>query len=343
MTKRADDDLPDRTIVDAKRTQLGVGKRDPKAPPALIGTTVLGRYRIEALLGKGAMGTVFRGLDEKLDRGVAVKVMHEHLGTEPKMVARFQREAKAAGRLQHPNLISVHDVGTTPEGLQVMVLELAHGAPLADLMKEPLPRARIIALVRQLLAGLAHAHDAGLIHRDLKPANVLVETAATGELARIVDFGIAVLRDPDESVAGAKLTSTGQVLGTPVYMAPEQAMGETIDHRIDLFALGVIVYEMLAGVWPFEGNAIEIAVANISKDPPPITTRAPGTDPDPMLERFAHKLMARQLDKRFASAHDALAVLELLDSDPQAAALALGVTDIHKSLGMIALAPLDQD
>ena len=340
MGRRSDDDA-DGTVVDIKRTELGVGKSARREPPALAGKTVLGRYRIEALLGKGAMGTVFRGVDEKLEREVAIKVMHDHLGAEPTMLARFQREAKAAGRLQHPNLVSVLDVGATPEGLQVMVLELARGPALADLMTKPLPRAQIIHLVRQLLSGLAHAHEAGLIHRDLKPANVLVEHAAGGtEIARIVDFGIAVLRDPDDTVAGGKLTSTGQVLGTPVYMAPEQATGDAIEHRIDLFALGVIVYEMLAGAWPFDGNAIEIALANISKDPPPVAVRSPGSDPDPLLERFARKLMARQLDKRFSSAHAALDVLELLETDPQAAALALGMIDVSKSLGTITLPPI---
>ncbi|MDX2092274.1 MAG: serine/threonine-protein kinase [Kofleriaceae bacterium] len=351
MAKRSDEESADRTLVDVQRTQLGVGhraeftklkaKREDNLPAQLVGKTVLGRYRLEALLGKGAMGAVFRGVDEKLDREVAVKVMHQHLGAEPTMLARFQREAKAAGRLQHPNLVSVLDVGTTPDGLQVMVLELARGPALVDLLTAPLPRARIVLLVRQLLSGLAHAHDAGLIHRDLKPGNVLVERAPDGsELARIVDFGIAALRDPDDSVAGGKLTSTGQVLGTPVYMAPEQATGEAIDHRIDLFALGVIVYEMLSGQWPFDGNAIEIALANISKDPPPVEQRTPGANPDPMLERFARKLMARQLDRRFASAHEALEVLDQIDTDPQAAALALGVTDIHKSLGTITLPPI---
>jgi serine/threonine-protein kinase len=122
-------------------------------------------------------------------------------------------------------------------------------------------------------------------------------------------------------------------------MAPEQATGDAIDHRIDLFALGVILYEMLAAAWPFEGNAIEIALANVSKDPPPVAERTPGTTPDPLVERFARKLMARQLDQRFASARAALEVLDLLDTDPGAAALALGVLDVHRSLATIALPP----
>jgi len=324
---------------DSLRTKLGVGDVKQADIPELVGKVVLERYKVEAVLGKGAMGTVFRGSHHKLARSVAIKVLHPHLVDDPTMLARFQREAQIAARLQHPNLISVLDIGETDDGQHVMVLELAKGPSLADVMgKKPLATERTVKLVRQLLAGLDHAHHEGLIHRDLKPANVMVETSDSGEeIARIVDFGIAILRNPDESIAGGKLTSTGQVLGTPLYMAPEQAKGEAFDHRIDLFALGVIVYEMLSGTWPFVGSAIEIAIANISQDPPPIADRAPGVKADPLLERFARKLMARKLADRFASAHDALVILELIQKDPVEAALALGIMNVKRALDVIAL------
>ena len=324
---------------DGLRTRLGVGDVKPQAVPELVGKLVLDRYKVLGVLGKGTMGAVFRGTDEKLARTVAIKVLHAHLVDDPTMLARFQREARVAARLQHPNLISVLDVGETPDGLHVMILELALGPTLADLIgKQPQPTARILHLARQLLAGLEHAHDAGLIHRDLKPANVLVETSSSGEeIARIVDFGIAVLRDPDDSIAGGKLTSTGQVLGTPLYMAPEQAKGDPIDHRIDLYALGVIIYEMLSGKWPFVGSAIEIALASISQDPPTIAQRAPGVDADPLLERFARRLMARKLDERLATAHEALELLDLIAGDPRQAGLSLGIMDVQRALEIIAL------
>jgi len=324
---------------DSLRTKLGVGDVKPQDVPALVGKVVLERYRVEAVLGKGAMGTVFRGSHQKLARSVAIKVLHAHLVDDPIMLARFQREAQVAARLSHANLIAVLDIGETEDGQHVMVLELAKGPSLADVMsKKPLAPARVIALVRQLLAGLDHAHNAGLIHRDLKPANVMVETSDSGEeIARIVDFGIAILRNPDESIAGGKLTSTGQVLGTPLYMAPEQAKGDPVDHRIDLYALGVIVYEMLAGTWPFVGSSIEIAIASISQDPPPIAVRAPGVLADPLLEQFARRLMARRLSDRLATAHDALGLLELIAKDRTAAALALGIMDVPRALNMIGL------
>jgi serine/threonine protein kinase len=326
---------------DTTRTKIGVGDVKDKPIPELVGKTVLERYRVEAVLGKGAMGTVYRGSHHRLARSVAIKVLHEHLVHDTKMLARFQREAQIAARLQHPNLISVLDIGETEDGLHIMVLELAKGPSLADvMMKKALTPERTIHLVRQLLAGLDHAHNEGLIHRDLKPANVMVETSDSGEeVAKIVDFGIAVLRDPDETIAGGKLTSTGQILGTPLYMAPEQAKGDAFDHRVDLFALGVIVYEMLSGKWPFEGSAIEIAIANIGQDPPPIAQRAPDVTVDPLLERFARQLMARRLINRFGTAHEALQVLDLIAEDRVEAALALGIMNVKRALDVVSLPP----
>jgi len=225
------------------------------------------------------------------------------------------------------------EVGQTTDGYQLIVLELARGPSLRQLMTEPLPAERIVALVKPILRGLEHAHQAGLIHRDLKPDNVMVEHAGDGtEIPRIVDFGIAVLREPDES--DDKLTASGVIVGTPLYMAPEQAKGEPFDHRIDLFALGVTVYEMLAGVPPFSGSAIEIAIANINNDPPAIATK--GVTADPVLEAFARKLMARKPDHRFQTARAALEVLELVD-DPELAMLRMGRMDVAKARAVVEL------
>ena len=216
------------------------------------------------------------------------------------------------------------DIGTTPDGKKLMVLEFAPGHPMAELVCMPLARPRVIELTRQLLCGLEHAHHLGLVHRDLKPENVLVERTRDGsEIARIVDFGIATLRDGEESADACRLTTTGMVLGTPMYMSPEQARGERVDQRTDLFALGVIVYEMLAGKPPFDGSGVEIMMLNMAQDPPSVMTRA-GRDVDPLLEAFARKLMAREASDRFPSASEALRVLQLIDRDRDAAARALG-------------------
>jgi serine/threonine-protein kinase len=282
-----------------------------------IGTIVEERYRIEAVLGGGAMGRVYRARHVRLGREVAVKVLRDDLMREPAVVERFAREARVAARLRHPNLVSLLDVGE-----HLMVMELAPGRALVELTGAPMPRANVVSIVSQLLRGLAHAHAAGLVHRDLKPENVLVD--ADG-IARIVDFGIAVVRDRDESIDGRRLTDAGLVVGTPVYMSPEQAKGRAVDHRTDLFSLGVMMYELLAGSPPFDGTGAEVALANVTQDPPLIADRVRGVAVDPLLEAFVHKLMARRLDDRFASAHDALTTLELIDRDRDAAARCLGV------------------
>ncbi len=328
----------DDTLRDSKRTMLGVGDLSPpRTDDDLIGKLVIGRYVVEEQIGKGAFGAVYRGYHGKLKRPVAIKVLHPHLVHEPRILERFRREAQLAARLAHANVAGVLDVGETLDGRQLMVLELAEGRPLSALLDGPQPPARVIGLVRQLLLGLEHAHAAGLVHRDLKPDNIIVEQRTDGtEVPRIVDFGIAVLRAPDESFMGSRLTATGQMIGTPLYMAPEQAKLEEVDHRADLFALGVIVYQLLAGTTPFMGSAVEVAIANMSKDPPPIAERA-AVDTDPLLERFARKLMAREVAHRFPSARAALAALDLIERDPDAAGAALGVMDPDLAMSVVAL------
>jgi eukaryotic-like serine/threonine-protein kinase len=279
---------------------------------------------VECELGRGAMGTVYRGVH--IDgREVAIKALHPHLVEQPEMLARFEREAALAAKLAHPNVAGVIAVAATPHG-RVMVLDLARGTGLDKIIADgPLAPARAVTLVAQLLRGLDHAHAAGLVHRDLKPDNVMVETADDGtETARILDFGIAVLSEREAALASTRLTASGIVLGTPAYMAPEQARGTVLDGRADLFALGVMMYEMLAGKLPFDASGLEAAVANISKDPPAFAVRAPGVSVDPLLEAFVRKLMARRRDARFSSARDALEVLELISRDRNAAALVLG-------------------
>ena len=285
----------------------------------MLGQIVEDRYRIEEELGCGATGRVFRARHVRLGNAVAIKVLHRELLAVPQVVARFEREAKLAARLSHENVVGVLDVGHASDGRHLMVLELARGRRMTELVRAPVERARVIDLVRQLLRGLAHAHAAGLIHRDLKPDNVLVEITPSGDwIARIVDFGIAVLRDDHE-----RLTAANMIIGTPHYMSPEHASGRPLDHRTDLFSLGVIVYELLAGVLPFSGSGVDVALANVTCDPPPIATRAPHVAVDPLLEAFARKLMARRLGDRFQSARDALAMLDLIEADRMAATRAL--------------------
>ncbi len=291
----------------------------------MLGTIVEDRYLVEAELGAGAMGHVYRARHVKVGRQVAIKVMHADLARVSTIVERFAREARIAARLDHPNLVSVLDVGVTPDSrrLPLIVLELAPGVPLLDLMIDAMPREQVVNVIRQLLCGLDHAHDAGLVHRDLKPDNILVEQRADGTLVpRIVDFGIAVCNREDDPIANRRLTEANTVIGTPFYMSPEQAMAKPLDARSDLFSLGVIMYELLAGMPPFTGSGLDVAYANATKDAPTISERS-DVSVDPLLEAFVHKLMARRLTARFQTAHEALAVLELIETDRIAAARAL--------------------
>jgi serine/threonine-protein kinase len=325
----------DRDTVVDKRTRLGVGDERRATPlKSLVGEIVAG-YLVEAELGAGAMGAVYRASHVDANRVVAIKALHPEHMHEPRLVERFRREAMAAARLAHPNIAGIIDLGVSiADGRHLMILEYADGEPLSDIMTMPLPAERAIDLTGQILRGLEHAHGAGLVHRDLKPDNVMVAWTGEGEHVRIVDFGIAVLRTDDTL---ERLTATGQMIGTPIYMSPEQARCDPFDHRTDLFALGIIVYEMLTGLLPFTGRPLDIAIANINRDPPPFAERAPKVTVDPLLERFTRKLMARSLASRFASAREALDVLELFASDRAAAGLALGVMDVDRALATIAL------
>jgi serine/threonine protein kinase len=203
-------------------------------------------------------------------------------------------------------------------------------------MVGPLPATRMLRLIVQLLRGLDHAHSMGLIHRDLKPDNVILVGDLGDEVARIVDFGIAVLRGAEED-QGGKLTGTGMIVGTPQYMAPEQAKAEMIDHRADLYALGIIMYEMMCGRTPFDGSAMEVAVAKTERDLPPITERVPGIAVDRVLDAFMRWLVARDPAERLPSSHLALHLLELYERDRLAAAAELGVIDVERALAVISL------
>lgn len=279
-------------------------------PSELVGQVLESKYRVEQHLGSGAMGSVFRARHVRLPRSFAIKILNPRFLSDPRLLKRFVREAELAGRLSHRNVVGVLDVGEI-DGVSFLVMELATGAPLSLLMeKAPFDPGRALELVRQLCDGLHHAHHHGLIHRDLKPDNVIVEASDGEEVARIIDFGIAVLRDADGS--GDRLTTGGIVLGTPHYVAPEVATGKPFDQRADLFALGVIFYEMLTGRLPFEGDGVSVVHATVFRDVPAMSTRVPGLLVDPMLEAFARRLLARNPAERPATAAAARAMVEEL-------------------------------
>ena len=300
--------------------------REPDAD-SLIGAVIASRYQIEAQIGDGAMGRVYRARHVKLGRLFAVKVLRPSLLADATICRRFTREAELAAALQHPNIVTMVDVGETPGGLHYLVMEHAPGDTLYDLIvrEAPMPAARVIGIVRQLCDGLGHAHDRGLIHRDFKPDNVIVERERDGDPLKIVDFGIAILRDEAASSSPERLTTAGVVLGTPHYMAPEQALGQPIDPRADLFALGVMCFEMLTGRPPFDGDGVDIARANIMLETPAMRDRAPGHAVDPLLEAFTRRLMMKSPNARPPSAAAARTVLDLIAHDRAAAAAVLDI------------------
>jgi serine/threonine protein kinase len=249
-------------------------------------------YTLLEPIGHGGMAVVYRARQESLDRTVAVKILSENLAASPEFMERFRREARTAANLRHPNVITVHDFGQDERGVPYLVLEYIEGPTLADLMDAGLDDGRIPNLLDQIAAGLDYAHARGVIHRDIKPGNVLLTDDGRAVLA---DFGLAWLLE------GAHLTLTGGVIGTPEYMSPEQAAGEPIDHRSDVYALGVVLYEMLVGERPFVAETPIGVLLKHLQDPAPSVLVARPDLPAAVGEVLA-RCLVKDPARRFASA-----------------------------------------
>jgi serine/threonine protein kinase len=227
----------------------------------------LGAYTLLDQIGYGGMAVVYRARQEALDRTVAIKILSENMAASSEFMERFRREARTSANLRHPNVITVHDFGEDERGVPYLVMEYIEGPTLADLMDAGLDDERIPNLLDQIAAGLDYAHGRGVIHRDIKPGNVLMTEEGRAVLA---DFGLAWLFE------GAQLTLTGGVIGTPEYMSPEQAAGHSFDHRADVYALGVVLYEMLAGERPFVAETpIGVLLQHLQDAPPSILVARP--------------------------------------------------------------------
>jgi serine/threonine protein kinase len=283
-----------------------VGEADELHPAlrGLPGRILDERYRIEALLGAGAMGAVFRGTHLSLGRPVALKVLHPDLARQSEIAARFEREGRSASRLDHPNVIKVLDSSATPDGLRFIVTELLDGPDLRAFMRERMHPREAVAFMRQILAALDHAHQAGVVHRDLKPENVLVVADVDGSsVLKLIDFGVArIVRGAGERDI---ITVGPVVVGTPDYMSPEQTLGAAPDARADLYAAGVIFHELLAGSRPFVGDDPAIVMRmHLLAPPPPLPADVP-----PQIADVVARLLAKERDDRFSSASEVLARL----------------------------------
>ncbi len=289
---------------------------EPSASSSLIGQTFDNKFRIVRLIGRGGMGEVFEAEHTQLGKRVAVKLMLEKYNGDKEAIARFTREALAAGRIGNPHIIDVMDIGTAPDGRAYVVMELLIGMPLSRLIEDhgAVPVNRALKIMRQVLRAVGAAHAKGIVHRDLKPDNIFLTTQGDQQdFVKLLDFGISKIMDPDMAAAATKLTTTGVVMGTPLYMAPEQAMGNDVDHLADLYACGVIFYEMLAGRPPFEGHTYAVLVAKLlTTDPPLLSDLREGVPP--RLVAAIHRALEKEPKARHSHADAFLLALPATQS-----------------------------
>jgi serine/threonine protein kinase len=294
-------------------SMLALSRYEPPVDP-LVGTTIDGRYEVIGVLGEGGMGTVYEVRHKMLARSFAMKLLRRDIAREEDLAARFTNEAKATGSIKHPHIVSITDFGQLDDGTPYFVMELLVGQTLAQVLKESgpfeLPRARAILL--QVTSALAQAHTSGVIHRDLKPENVFLARPAGGAMSavqddvKIVDFGAAKV------LGSSRITKTGIVFGTPHYMSPEQASGQPVDHRADIYALGVIMYEMLTGRVPFEADTyMGVLTQHMFVQPKPPSTVCPERAEElGPLENIALRALEKRPEDRYQTMHGLAADLE---------------------------------
>ncbi len=274
------------------------------------GTRLAERYVVHKLIGNGGMSQVYLAEHESIARRVAIKILHREFLGQPAVLARFAHEARASSTVQHENVVEVTDFGKTDDGRPFMVMEYLDGEDLGEtLIREaPLGWGRARPILLQILAALQAAHDQGVIHRDIKPENVFrISRMGSDDYVKVLDFGIAkvIAREPgDPRRPGPPKTLAGQVLGTPAYMAPEQCIGDTVDARADLYAVGVIAYQMLTGRTPFEGTRAEVMEAQIHRPVPAMAEVEPGIDVDEKVEAVVRKALAKVPERRYGSAFE---------------------------------------
>jgi serine/threonine protein kinase len=287
------------------------GPRETDRPDPLLGATLGGRYRVERCVGAGSMGRVYRASDLEERRVVAVKVLAPEHARNPELVARLDREVRATQRLQHPNVVGVYQHGLEPDGRRFLVLEFLDGVSLEQviLTDAPMPIGRIARIGLQIARALDAAHARNIVHRDLKPDNVmLVKHDGAADVVKILDFGLAQLVDEQ----GAELTMNGVRVGTPHYMAPEYLRGFVYDARSDLYALGVLLFELTTGVAPFTEAPPQLFVRQLESDAPSIAERRP--ECPAALVRLVARLLARDPADRPQRAADVAAALQPLVS-----------------------------
>jgi eukaryotic-like serine/threonine-protein kinase len=291
--------------------------RTPSATPhRMLGKTVGANFRLEELLGQGAMGTIFKATQLSLGKAVVIKLLHKHLAASTSQTKRFEQEARAASLVAHPNVIQIIDFGRATDGSMYIAMEYVPGVDLAELLfaSFPLDYRRVIRIVEQICYGLDEAHACGVLHRDLKPENIMVSDRRNmADHVKVLDFGIAKLQEEVNGIDAYK-TAAGVVCGTPEYMSPEQARGEELDARTDLYALGILLFQLTTYQLPFDGDTALAVVSKQLSDPPP--------DPKTIVEDIPEGLkllmlglMAKEREHRPQSAMDVAAELKRIDRE----------------------------
>ena len=300
-------------------------------PDPLVGALLDGRYLVESRIASGGMSTVYRGRDVRLDRAVALKVMDPRYAGDQQFLTRFHREARAIAGLKDPGLVAIYDQGNDPAH-PFLVMELVDGGTLRELLRErgPMPPHAMAAVLRPVLSGLGVAHRAGLVHRDIKPENVLISN--DGEV-KLVDFGLV------RAIADAGITSTSVILGTAAYLSPEQVEGAATGPRSDVYAAGVMAFELLTGTTPFTGdNPLAVASQRLDRDVPPPSSVIAGVPAE--LDAFVARATARRAEDRFADACEMGEGLEAVAEElglphfrvpaPKTSAVHTDATNVHQ-------------
>jgi serine/threonine-protein kinase len=274
-------------------------------PDALLGRVFDGRFEVRTALGQGGMGTVYRGWQLTVDREIAIKVIHPKLASDRVAVKRFLREARLSSRLNQPNIVNVYDFGQTEDGILYIAMELLRGHTLGRELESmrAMPLKRVLAIGQQLCDALDSAHSQGIVHRDLKPNNIVILDDPPGrDLIKVLDFGLAKSLVTDTS---SLVTNTNAILGTPLYMPPEQIEGKPSDQRADLYSLGCILYQMLSGRPPFTSESVNLVLAaHLSEEPAPLPAKVP-----PALQQVVQRLMEKDPARRMRSAREAREVM----------------------------------